>query len=578
MSREVRQRRLMGDGVELAVFERGPADAPTLVMVHGFPDDHTVWDGVAEVLAERYHVVTYDVRGTGASMAPRGREGYRLEHLANDLFTVIAATRGKGQVHVVGHDWGSIQSWEAVADARAEGRIASFTSISGPCLDHMAHWTRAGVARGEVGRVMRQALHSWYIYLFQVPVLPELFWRTRGAKAWPRVLQRSEGITAAPPASFADDAARGVSLYRANMPERLSAPRSRRVTVPVQIIAPVGDRYVTPATARAAEPWVERLFVREVQGGHWIIRTKPARVAAWITELVEHVEGAPLSTGLHRAGPRSRPQERRLVVITGAGSGIGRATAIAFAEAGAELVLADIDREGVAQTAEACAALGARVDVQQVDVADREAMEHFAAWVERERGAPDVVVNNAGIGVAGPFLATSASTWERLLGVNLWGVLHGCRLFGAQMVARGEGGHIVNVASAAAFAPSVVLPAYATSKAAVKMLSECLRAELSSEGIGVSAICPGIIDTAIAGKTTFEGVDAAEQARRQRASAAFYKRRAYGPERVAQAILRAVEHNAGVVPVSPEAHALALLGRLAPPLANALARVDISPR
>ena len=97
---------------------------------------------------------------------------------------------------------------------------------------------------------------------------------------------------------------------------------------------------------------------------------------------------------------------------------------------------------------------------------------------------PDVVVNNAGIGIAGAVLDTSVDDWERALGANLWGVIHGSRLFARQMVDRVRGGHVVNVASAAAFVPSKVLPASATSKSATVMLTECLQAELADEGSG----------------------------------------------------------------------------------------------
>ncbi|WP_246708684.1 SDR family NAD(P)-dependent oxidoreductase, partial [Rhizobium ruizarguesonis] len=108
---------------------------------------------------------------------------------------------------------------------------------------------------------------------------------------------------------------------------------------------------------------------------------------------------------------------------------------------------------------------------ETVDVADEQAMEKLAAQVASEYGVVDVLVNNAGIGLTGSFFDTTSEEWKRVLDVNLWGVIHGCRVFGAQMTARGQGGHIVNTASAAAFQPSRALPAYSTSKAAVLMLS-----------------------------------------------------------------------------------------------------------
>jgi NAD(P)-dependent dehydrogenase (short-subunit alcohol dehydrogenase family) len=186
----------------------------------------------------------------------------------------------------------------------------------------------------------------------------------------------------------------------------------------------------------------------------------------------------------------------------------------------------------------------------------------------------DVLVNNAGIGFAGPFLDTTAEDWRTVLDVNLWGVLHGCRLFGRQMAERGEGGHLVNVASAAAYLPSRALPAYGTSKAAVLMLSESLRAELAGRGIGVSAVCPGFVHTDITSTARFAGVDAPEERRRRERARRLYGLRGYPPEKVAAAVLRAVAEDRAVVPVTPEARAGRLLSRVAPGLLRALARVE----
>ncbi len=200
-------------------------------------------------------------------------------------------------------------------------------------------------------------------------------------------------------------------------------------------------------------------------------------------------------------------------------------------------------------------------------------MEKLAARVAAEYGIVDVLVNNAGIGLSGSFLETSAEEWKKVLDVNLWGVIHGCRFFGKQMADRGQGGHIVNTASAAAFQPSRALPAYSTSKAAVLMLSECLRAELAEKSIGVSAICPGIVNTNITSTTRFTGVDEAEQDRLRKRTSKLYGRRNYPPEKVADAILRAVVRNQAVVPVTPEARGARLLSRLSPGALRSVARL-----
>jgi NAD(P)-dependent dehydrogenase (short-subunit alcohol dehydrogenase family) len=258
------------------------------------------------------------------------------------------------------------------------------------------------------------------------------------------------------------------------------------------------------------------------------------------------------------------------VVITGAGSGIGRETMLAFARAGADVIGADIDGPSVTRTADLARLAGAAgASAHVVDVSDSAAMERFAAVV----GAPDIVVNNAGIAVSGPFLEHSVRDWERVLGVNVWGVVHGCRLFGKAMVDAGIKGHIVNIASAAAFQPSVTLPAYATSKAAVLMLSECLRAELAPRGIGVSAICPGIIDTPITKNARYVGQAVDEEAKRAKAIR-LYRRRNFTPDRVAAEILRAVRNNVAVVPVTVEAKLMRGLSRLSPGAMRTLARFD----
>jgi pimeloyl-ACP methyl ester carboxylesterase len=259
------------DGVRLAVQSRGAADVPMVVAVHGYPDDHSVWDGIAADLAVDHRVVTYDVRGAGASGTPSTRAGYRLDQLADDLAVVLDELSPGQPVHLLAHDWGAIQVWHAVTDARFTDRIASFTSVSGPCLDHVAAWYRRR-GPGVRGEIARQTLRSWYTAMFRLPVVPEIAWRSG---LFGRVVARSQAV----PLPVVQNAINGLALYRENIGTRMAAPQIRRTTVPVQVLAPRADRYVTPALARSAEPFADNLRVREIDGGHWVVRHRPDLLA-----------------------------------------------------------------------------------------------------------------------------------------------------------------------------------------------------------------------------------------------------------------------------------------------------------
>ncbi len=564
------------DGVLLRVHESGQRGAPTVVCVHGYPDDHTLWDGVAAELAPRYHVVSYDVRGAGESGKPRGRQAYRLDQLAQDLAAVLDAVSPDRPVHLLAHDWGAVQTWHAVTGDWLDGRVCSYTSISGPCLDHAGHWFRARLRRPTpraLGELTTQLASSWYITFFQLPLLPELTWRTG-------LVQRALSMTAGAGTPAVVDGVNGVQLYRANMFPRLAKPGPRRTDVPVQVLAPLRDPFVSRSLQTDIRRWVPNLAVRELPGGHWLPRTQPGTVARCASELIEHAEGGLEARPLRRArrtGPQRKRFDDTLVVITGAGSGIGRATALEFAEQGAEVVATDIDQQSVERTAQLASTLGPTASAYLLDVSDGGAVEKFGTLLREEHGIPDIVVNNAGIGVAGPFFDTTVAEWQRLIDVNLWGVIHGCRVLGGLLVDGGAGGTIVNIASAAAYLPSQALPAYSATKAAVLSLSQCLRGELARAGIGVVAICPGFVNTNIASTTRFVGLDAAEERSTRQRATTMYRRRNFTPRRAAQEILRAVERNSAIAPITVEAKAGLLAARLTPGLLRALARANITP-
>jgi NAD(P)-dependent dehydrogenase (short-subunit alcohol dehydrogenase family) len=261
----------------------------------------------------------------------------------------------------------------------------------------------------------------------------------------------------------------------------------------------------------------------------------------------------------------------KTAVVTGAASGIGRATALALARAGADLFICDINEPALHAPAAEARALGRSVEVRLVDVSSKEQVRALADDVNKTAGSADILVNNAGVGVGGLFLDTPLENWEWVVSINLWGVVYGCHFFLPAMVKRARGGHIVNIASLAGLIPTPSLSAYAATKFAVVGLSESLRVELVPHRIGVTVVCPGFIDTNIGHASRLTGENLDESGARER-MAGILKRRGYGPHKVANEILRGIADDRAVLPVTPEAWAFYLLNRLSPSLTFAIAR------
>jgi short-subunit dehydrogenase len=251
----------------------------------------------------------------------------------------------------------------------------------------------------------------------------------------------------------------------------------------------------------------------------------------------------------------------RVAVVTGAASGIGRATALALATAGCHLALVDRQPEGLETAAAHIQRLGRRATMHETDVADARQMEQLAEEVVAQHQRVHVLVNNAGVALAGPFSGYTGEALDWIIGVNLWGVLHSCRVF-LPWLQRAEEAHIVNIASDFGLIGFPTKSAYCTTKFAVRGFSEALRAELAPARIGVSCVFPGAVDTGLIRNARVQ--DPAKRAK----EAQFVAARSIGVERVAARIVRAIRRNQGRVLIGGDTWGIEVATRLAPGLTN----------
>lgn len=186
-------------------------------------------------------------------------------------------------------------------------------------------------------------------------------------------------------------------------------------------------------------------------------------------------------------------------VVTGAGSGIGRALACAFAAAGARVAIADVEAGALDETARRLADAGTTAIAEVVDVSDGAAVRAFAARVDAELDGADVLCNNAGVFAGGLIWERPDADFAWVMGVNFYGIVHGIQAFVPGMIERGRPGHVVNTVSAAGLFPSAFSAPYTCSKFAALALTESLAGELAASGapIGVTALCPGAVNTGI---------------------------------------------------------------------------------
>jgi len=251
----------------------------------------------------------------------------------------------------------------------------------------------------------------------------------------------------------------------------------------------------------------------------------------------------------------------RVAVVTGAASGIGLALAERFAAEGMKIVMADVEADALERAAaalrgRAAAVLATRVDVARAEDVERLARETYAAF-----GAAHVVCNNAGVAVIGAVHEHSLADWQWVMGVNLWGVIHGVRAFVPRMLAGGDEGHIVNTASMAGLTTAPFMSVYDVTKHGVVALSESMYKEFTATGvpIGVSVVCPGLINTSIMRSSRNRPPELAEEGKAGPMAQAFGQGLAdrltggYPPSEVAAQVFEGIrDQRFYVVPAQPE--------------------------
>ena len=258
--------------------------------------------------------------------------------------------------------------------------------------------------------------------------------------------------------------------------------------------------------------------------------------------------------------------EQRVAVVTGAGSGIGRATSILLAQRGCKLAISDVNEAGLAETERLVRDAGASVSKHVVDVANRERMQRLPQEVIDAHGGVNILVNNAGVSVNAKLLDHTIEDFEWLMGINFWGVVYGCKFFLPHLLAAEEG-HIVNISSVFGLVGVPQQTSYCASKFAVRGFTESLRSELQGTRVGITTVHPGGVATNIAAASRVSGDD---KHRAGHARAVKMFRKMLPPERAAEQIVNGIQASRQRVLITRESHLLDFAKRVAPTASNRL--------
>lgn len=279
-------------GIKLAAYSAGNPQNTPIMFIHGYPDNHHIWEPVMSALAKDFYVLAYDVRGAGNSDAPSAIKAYAMSELSADLMAVINHFVPEKQVHLVGHDWGSIQTWESVTDPSLQERFLSFTSLSGPALDHASYWLRSRLLSGQWSqqkKALSQLMHSWYIMVFQLPGLAPTFWQ-RFSHKWPSMMEKNEGLSFPTNPHQRKDGLFGINLYRANFLNKLSKTEPRHTQTPIQLIVAENDPFVGKQLFEDILLWAPNTYRRNANAKHWTLLHTAEPLAQWIADFIKFTE------------------------------------------------------------------------------------------------------------------------------------------------------------------------------------------------------------------------------------------------------------------------------------------------
>lgn len=285
--------------VELYVQVHGSENQPTIVFLHGFPDCHKTWHHQVETLKKDFQVVTFDMRGVGSSTWSAQRKAYRMNNMLADIEAVINAVVGKeGKVHLVGHDWGSVIGWSFISEAYYARRVLSYSSMSGPHLTLMLDWARRNLLSLQptrLARALKQGAFSWYVYLFNIPVLPESIFKTIGKTVWKTVLTKNGVATDdmyldATQEDIEKICLNPINLYRQNPLNPPSIPGEKSIAVPVQLIIPTEDNFISDQLFEFYDEYVVDLTRYPIDGRHWAHHSHKEKFNQLITDIVNSIE------------------------------------------------------------------------------------------------------------------------------------------------------------------------------------------------------------------------------------------------------------------------------------------------